>query len=76
MQGTFWIDRDSFQWVKVEADVVHPVVIGGFLARVEPGTHFELEKAPVADGVCLPTHFAIKSRAKLLFRPYTPGERR
>ena len=67
MQGTLWIDRDSFQWVKVEADVVHPVVIAGFLARVEPGTRFELEKAPVADGVWLPTHFAMKSRAKLLF---------
>jgi len=67
MRGTLWIDKDSFQWVKVAADVVHPVFIAGFLARVEPGTRFEVEKAPVADGVWLPTHFAMKSRANILF---------
>jgi hypothetical protein len=67
MRGTLWIDKDSFQWVKVAADVVHPVFIAGFLARVEPGTRFELEKAPVAEGVWLPTHCAMKSRAKILF---------
>jgi len=67
MRGTLWIDKDSFQWVKVAADVVHSVFIAGFLARVEPGTRFEVEKAPVADGVWLPTHFAMKSRAKILF---------
>jgi hypothetical protein len=48
MQGKLWIDKDSFQWVKVEAQVMHPVSIEGFLAKVEPGTHFELEKEPVA----------------------------
>ncbi len=57
MQGELWIDKDIFQWVKVEAQVTHPLSIEGFLAKVEPGTHFELEKAPVARGVWLPTHF-------------------
>jgi len=67
MQGKLWIDRDSFQWVKVEAEVVRPVSIAGFLARVEPGTRFELEKTPVEAGVWLPAHFAIRSRARVLF---------
>jgi len=67
MQGTLWIDKDSFQWLTVEAEVVYAVSIAGFFARVEPGTRFELEKAPVSDGVWLPTHFSMKSRAKLLF---------
>ena len=32
MQGTLWIDQQTFQWVKVEAHVIHPV-------RIEvPGT--------------------------------------
>ena len=47
MEGTLWIDRDTFQWVKVEAQVTRPVKIVGFLAEVEPGTHFELEKKPI-----------------------------
>jgi hypothetical protein len=67
MQGRLWIDKDSFQWVKVEAEVVRPVFIAGFLARVEPGTRFELEKAPVGNGVWLRSHFAMRSRAKVLF---------
>ncbi len=66
MNGRLWIDKKSYQWVRVEAHVVHPVAIAGFLARVEPGTEFELEKMPVAEGVWLPKHFAMKAYAKVL----------
>ncbi len=65
MQGQLWIDEETFQWVKVEAQVVRPVYIDGFLARVEPGTRFELEKMPVEDGIWLPQHFSMRSRAKV-----------
>jgi hypothetical protein len=67
MEGKLWIDRNTFQWVKVEARVIHPVSIEGFVARVEPGTHFELEKVQVSDGIWLPKHFEMKSRAKIFF---------
>ncbi len=66
MKGQLWIDKASYQWVKVTAEVVHPVSIAGFLAQVEPGTQFELEKTPVENGVWLPKHFAMKSRAKVM----------
>jgi hypothetical protein len=67
MKGKLWIDTATFQWVKVEAEVIHTVSIQGFLARVEPGTRFELQQAPVAKDVWFPTYFAVKSRAKVLF---------
>lgn len=67
MEGKLWIDKQTFQWVKVEATVIHPVSIGGFLAEVEPGTRFELEKMSLADNIWLPKHFAMKSQAKILF---------
>jgi hypothetical protein len=67
MEGELWIDEQTFQWVKVEAHVVQPVTIEGFLARVEPGTRFELEKMPVGNGIWLRRHFAMRSRAKILF---------
>jgi len=67
MHGKLWIDTKELQWVKVEAEAIRPVSIEGFLARVEPGTQFELEKAPVAPGVWLVKHFAMRSRAKFLF---------
>jgi hypothetical protein len=67
MEGKLWIDEQTFQWVKVEAHVTQPVTIEGFLAQVEPGTRFELEKTPVGNGVWLRQHFAMHSKAKILF---------
>jgi len=67
MLGKLWVDKQTYQWVKVEAEVVHPVSIAGFLAQVQPGTRFELEKMPVDDGIWLPNHFSMKARAKILF---------
>ncbi len=67
MQGKLWIDKATFQWVKVTAQVIRPVSIEGFLAEVEPGTRFELQKAPVDDNIWQPSHFSMKSHAKVLF---------
>lgn len=67
MVGKLWIDEQSFQWVKVEAHVVQPVSIEGFLARVEPGTRFQLEKMPVGNGIWLRKHFSMHAHAKILF---------
>lgn len=66
MHGELWIDEKTFDWVKVTAAVTRPVSIEGFLAEVEPGTRFELEKRPVGGGIWLPTHFAMASYAKVL----------
>jgi hypothetical protein len=67
MRGKLWIDKQTYQWVKVEAEVVRPVSIVGFLAQVQPGTRFELEKMPVEDGIWLPKHFSMKAHAKIFF---------
>ena len=66
MRGQFWIDTRTFQLVRGWARVLHPVAVEGFLATVEPGTEFEVEQQPVADGIWLPTHFAIHSRSAIL----------
>jgi hypothetical protein len=68
MRGRLWIDKASFQWVQVEAEVIQPVSIGGFLATVNPGTRFELDKEPVGDGsVWFPSHFKMQANAKVLY---------
>jgi hypothetical protein len=67
MQGEMWIDQKTYQWVKVTAKVIRPVSIEGFLAQVQPGTEFEIEKAPVGEGIWQITHFAMHSKAKVLF---------
>ena len=66
MKGQLWIDKATNQWVKVHAEVVKPVSIYGFLAKVGPGTEFDLEQAPVADGVWLPKAFHVSVRASAL----------
>ncbi len=65
--GQLWIDQESYNWVRVTAEVLHPVSIEGFLAQVEPGTSFELENSPVGNGIWQATHFAMRSNAKMLY---------
>ena len=67
MSGHLSIDTKTFQWVKVEAMVIHPVAIAGFLAEAEPGTRFELDNLPVEGGVWMPSHFEMTSRSRILF---------
>ncbi|HEY1263359.1 MAG TPA: hypothetical protein VGF06_07535 [Terriglobales bacterium] len=67
MAGKLWVDTAGFQWVKVQAAVKRPVSIHGFLATVEPGTRFELEKTPVSGGMWLPRHFSVRAHAQVLF---------
>jgi hypothetical protein len=66
MQGEMWIDTKTYQWVKVTARVIRPVSIEGFLAQVEPGTEFEVEKSPVQPGIWQITHFSSVAQARVL----------
>jgi len=66
MEGRFWIERKSYQWVKVEVTVTRPVWIAGFIARVETGTQLTLEQSPVEPDVWMPMHFSMKTRGRIL----------
>jgi hypothetical protein len=66
MEGRFWLERQSFQWIKVEAAVTRPVTIQSFLAKMEPGTQFTLEQQPAAPGVWLPARFTMRTRGRIL----------
>ncbi|HVW09405.1 MAG TPA: hypothetical protein VHC90_12525 [Bryobacteraceae bacterium] len=66
MDGKLWIDTATFEWVRVQAHVIRPVSIGGFLATVEPGTIFRLVRAPVSKGVWAPAHFSERANARIL----------
>ncbi len=66
MQGRLWVDQQTYQWVKVHAEVMRPVSFYGFLAKVGPGTEFDLEQAPVADNLWLAKRFSVRVRASAL----------
>jgi hypothetical protein len=66
MRVKLWIDQESYQWVKVEAEVLKAVSLYGSLAKVGPGTKFKLEQAPVAPNIWLPKHFSVEINASAL----------
>lgn len=65
MKGRLWIDKAHYHWVKVQAEVMSPVAFGLFIAKVKPGTSFELEQAPVGT-VWLPKTFVETVNATVL----------
>jgi hypothetical protein len=66
MTGRLWVEQENYHWVKVEAQVTKPISLYGILAKVRPGTRFQLEQAPVAPGIWLPSHFSENVAASAL----------
>jgi hypothetical protein len=65
MKGRLWVNQRTYQWVKVHAEVVRPVSLHGFLAKVAPGTEFDLEQTPVTD-IWLARRFSVRVKASAL----------
>jgi hypothetical protein len=66
MKGELWIDKSTNQWVKVHAEVVKPVTFYGFLAKVGPGTAFDLEQEPVTGNIWMPKRFSVRVNSTAL----------
>lgn len=64
--GKIWLDKEERQLMRLEAEVVRDVTIGGFLARIEKGTRFELSQAKVEPGCWLPVTQSIRYGARIL----------
>ena len=67
MQGRLWIDKESFHWVKAEAEVMKSVSVFGLFAKALPGTKMELEMTPVTDSVWLVSRFVADLRLSILW---------
>jgi hypothetical protein len=65
MQGQMWIDKQQYHWVRVQAEVTEPVSLAFFIAKVNPGTRFELQQAKFG-GYWLPKYFIQTVRASVL----------
>ena len=69
VEGTLWIDKQDYSWVKFEADVLHPFSIGWFLARVAEGTHLSYELMPVGtpgkDEFWAPKDLSLRASARM-----------
>jgi hypothetical protein len=69
VEGTLWIDKQDYSWVRFEADVLNPFSLGWFLARVAEGAHLSYELMPVGtpgkDEFWVPKDIALKASARL-----------
>jgi hypothetical protein len=65
VEGTVWIDKKDFNWVKVEADVLKTFSLGWFLARIGEGTHLSYEMMRVNDELWVPKDALLKASARL-----------
>lgn len=68
IHGKLWIDKESLEWVKIEAETTDTISFGWFLARVGPGAQMRFEQQRVNDQVWLPSHVFIKLDARALFK--------
>jgi hypothetical protein len=65
LRPKLWIDKDGYQWLKLEAEVIDTITWGGFLLRLHPGSHIELEQTLVNNEIWLPLHARISFDARV-----------
>lgn len=66
MNVEFWIEKTSYQWMRVEAEVMRPISIYGVIAKVGPGTKFVLEQEQVSPNLWLPKRLSMQVKASAL----------
>jgi hypothetical protein len=67
VEGTLWVDKQDFAWVKVDGQVTQSFSMGLFVARVQRGSHIVLEQTCVGDAVWLPRRIEVRASARILF---------
>jgi hypothetical protein len=60
-----WIDKEEFQWKKLDVQCLDTVSFGWVLARIHKGSRIILEQTRVNDEVWLPQHVALKLDARV-----------
>lgn len=61
MKARFWIAKRDFQWLKMEAETLDTISIGGILLRLAKGGSIHIEQGRVEDGLCLPKRYAVRA---------------
>ncbi len=74
MKGRLWIDAETYEWAKAEAQTVDTISFGGFALRVGPGTRFSLQQARVNNEIWLPKQVTVTWQARLLLFKKLAGQ--
>ena len=66
LKGKIWIDKQEYNWVKAEAEVIDTISFGLFLARVHKGSHIGFEQTRLNNEVWLLRRFYLNANARVL----------
>ena len=65
MKARFWIAKRDCAWLRMEAETLDTIAIGGILVRLAKGGSVSMEQVRVEDGLCLPKGYAIRASARV-----------
>jgi hypothetical protein len=74
MKGRLWIDAETYDWAKAEAETVDTISFGGFALRVGPGTRFTLQQVRVNGEIWLFKQVTVTYQARLLLFKKLAGQ--
>jgi hypothetical protein len=69
-----WIDKQDYQWVKIDIESLDTISFGGFLLRLAKGSHVTIESARVNNEVWLPKRAEIKGSVRVALVHVLRGE--
>ena len=65
MQGTLWIDKSDYRWVRAEGETLGTISFGLFLARLAPRSRMSFEQTRVNGEIWLPKRATVTASARL-----------
>jgi hypothetical protein len=65
VEAKVWIDKQEYQWVRLEAETTATISFGLFIARLSPGATLIFEQERVNDDVWLPKREVVRGAARL-----------
>lgn len=65
IRGKLWVDKSTYQWVRLEAETTETISFGVFLARLSPGATVVFEQTPAADALWLPKRLYMKGAGRV-----------
>ena len=65
VRSKIWIEKATYRWVKVDAEVLNTLSFGLGLVRVAPGGTVRFEQTRVNDEIWLPSHAVIRGDVRL-----------
>ncbi len=66
IKGRIWIDKNSYQWVRLEAETIGTISFGLFIARLSPGAKLIFEQARINDEIWLPERMYMRGAGRLM----------